>query len=131
MSNKLYEVELVKSEIEYREPMIIGFFILHAKLRMLELHYYFLNKFCYADSFGVLEIDTDSLYWALAENKLYDCNPPSKKAEWEALSEQDCDDSFTADAVQIFLPTILQLVHFAGGLHVQLPCATFKWPLTG
>ena len=34
--DQLYEVELVKSEIEHREPIIVGFFILqHAKLRML------------------------------------------------------------------------------------------------
>ena len=38
IDEKLYEVELVKSEIEHREPIIVGFFILqYAKLRMLEL----------------------------------------------------------------------------------------------
>ena len=29
ISEQLYEVELVKSEIEHREPIIVGFFILH------------------------------------------------------------------------------------------------------
>ena len=34
----LYEVELLKSSTEHREPIIIGFFILqYAKLRMLEV----------------------------------------------------------------------------------------------
>ena len=62
VSNELYEVELVKSKIECREP-IVGFFILQrAKLRMPELHYYFSNKFCYVDSFEELEMDTDFLY---------------------------------------------------------------------
>ena len=38
IDEKLYEVELVKSEIEHREPIIVGFFILqYAQLRMLEL----------------------------------------------------------------------------------------------
>ena len=38
ITDQLYEVELVKSEIEHREPIIAGFFILqYAKLRMLEL----------------------------------------------------------------------------------------------
>ena len=38
ISDQLYEVEHVKSEIEHREPIIVGFFILqYAKLRMLEL----------------------------------------------------------------------------------------------
>ena len=35
----LYEVELLNSTIEHREPIIVGFFILqYAKLRMLELY---------------------------------------------------------------------------------------------
>ena len=28
-TDQLYEVELVKSEIEYREPIIVGFFMLN------------------------------------------------------------------------------------------------------
>ena len=37
--DQLYEVELVKSEIEHREPIIVGFFILqYAKLKMLEIY---------------------------------------------------------------------------------------------
>ena len=43
----LYEVELLKSTIEQREPIIVGFFILqYAKMRMLELYYNFFGKFC-------------------------------------------------------------------------------------
>ena len=46
VSNDLYEVELVKSKTEHREPIIVGFFILqYAKLRMLELYYHFLINF--------------------------------------------------------------------------------------
>ena len=45
ITNQLYEVELVKSEIEHREPIIVGFFILqYAELRMLGLYYNFLKK---------------------------------------------------------------------------------------
>ena len=40
----------------------------------------------------------------LAHDNLYDCIRPFKKAEWEALGELDCDDSFKADAVQNFFP---------------------------
>ena len=40
----LYEVELLKSTIEHREPIIVGFFIQqYAKLRMLELYYNFFH----------------------------------------------------------------------------------------
>ena len=35
----LYKLELLKSTIEHREPIIVGFFILqYAKLRMLEIY---------------------------------------------------------------------------------------------
>ena len=45
ITDRLYEVELVKSENEHREPIIVGFFILqYAKLRMLELYYNFFKK---------------------------------------------------------------------------------------
>ena len=38
VTDQLYEVELVKSEIEHREPIIVVFFILQfANIRMLEL----------------------------------------------------------------------------------------------
>ena len=105
VSKELYKVELVKSKIEQRVPIIVGLFILqYAKIRMLELYYNFLNKFCDVDTFEELEMDTDSLYLALAQDKLYDRFRPSKKAEWEALREHVCDDSFKADAVQNFIP---------------------------
>ena len=70
----LYEIELLKSTIEHIEPIIVGFFILqYAKLRMLELYYYFFDKFCNVNKFEELKMDTDSLYIALAEENLYDC----------------------------------------------------------
>ena len=38
VNNSLYEVELVKVQIEHKEPIIVGFFILqYAKMRLLEL----------------------------------------------------------------------------------------------
>ena len=42
VSKELYKIKLVKSKIEHREPLIVGFFILqYAKLRLLELYYKF------------------------------------------------------------------------------------------
>ena len=47
ITDQLYEVELVKSEIEHREPIIVGFLVLqYAELRMLEIFYNFSKKFC-------------------------------------------------------------------------------------
>ena len=52
ITDQLYEVELVKSEIEHSEPIILGFFILqYAKLRMLGLYYNFFEKFCDTDKY--------------------------------------------------------------------------------
>ena len=66
ITDQLYEAELVKSEIEHREPIIVGFFILqYAKLRMLELFCSFIKKFCDTEKYEELEMDTDSLYLAL------------------------------------------------------------------
>ena len=48
----LNEVELMKSTIEHREPIIVGLFILqYAKLKILELYYNLFNKFCYVNKF--------------------------------------------------------------------------------
>ena len=62
ITDQLYEVELVKSEFEHREPIIVGFYILqYAKLRMLELYHNFFKIFCDTDKYEELEMDTDSL----------------------------------------------------------------------
>ena len=99
----MYEVELAKAEIEHKEPIIVGFFILqYAKLRMLELYYNFFTRFCDVNKFEELERDTDSLYLALAEKELEDCIRPEMKAEWQRLQSNDCVDNFTADAVANF-----------------------------
>ena len=73
ITDQLYEVELAKSKIEQREPIIVGFLILqHAKLRMLELYCTFFEKFCDTDKYEEVEMDTDSLYLALSEENLED-----------------------------------------------------------
>ena len=52
----LYEIKLLKSTIEHKEPIIVGFFILqYAKLRMLELYYNLFDKFCDVNKFEELE----------------------------------------------------------------------------
>ena len=68
MNNSLYEIELVKAQMEHKKAIIVRFFILqNAKLRMLELYYNFFTKFCDLTKFEELEMDTDSLYLAPGE----------------------------------------------------------------
>ena len=77
LNNSLYEVELAKAEIEHKEPIIVGFFILQiAKPRMLELYYNFSTKFRDVNKLEELEMDTDLLYLALAEKEPEDCIRP-------------------------------------------------------
>ena len=48
----LYEIDSLKSTIEHKEPIMVGFFILqYAKLRMHELYYNFFDKFCDVNKF--------------------------------------------------------------------------------
>ena len=52
ITDNLYEVELAKAEVEHKEPIIVGFFILqYAKLRMLELYYSFFKQNCNEDMY--------------------------------------------------------------------------------
>ena len=97
-------LSLRKADIEHREPIIVGFFILqYAELRMFEFYYNFFTKLCDADQYKT-EIVTGSLYFALAENELYECIRIEKRREWELLLNKYCSDSFTADACIYFFP---------------------------
>ena len=71
---------------------------------MLELYYNFFTRFCDLNKSEELEMDTDSLYLALAENELEDCIRPEMRAEWQRLRSNDCVDNFTADALANFFP---------------------------
>ena len=52
---------------------------------MLELYYNFFDKFCEVNKLEELEMETDLLYLALAEENFYDCIRPEKKGDWEKL----------------------------------------------
>ena len=84
VNNSLYEVELAKAQIEHKDSIIVGFFILqYAKFRMLELYHNFFTKFCDVNKFEELEMDTKSLYLAFAEKDLEDCIRREMRADWE------------------------------------------------
>ena len=112
VNNSLYEVELVKAQIEHKEPIIIRFFILqYAKLWMLELYYILFARFCDVNKFEELEMDTNSLYLDLAQKKQEDCIRPEMRVEWQRLRSNDCVDDFTADAVANFFPRTCCVKH--------------------
>ena len=112
INDQLYEVELAKAEIEHREPIIVGFFILqYAKPGMLELYYTFSERFCDVNKFEELEMVTDSLYLALSEKELYDCIREESKTESELMRTEDCKDDFTANATTNFFPRTCCIKH--------------------
>ena len=105
MNSALYEVELAKAQIEHKEPIIVGFFILqYAKHPILALYHNLFTTFCDVNKFEELEIETDSLYLALAKKELENCIRAKRKAEWKRLRLKDCTVCFTADAVGNFFP---------------------------
>ena len=103
ITDQMYEVELVKSEFELREQIVVGFFVVqYAKLRMLKLHHNFFKNIFDTDKYEELEIDTDSLYLALFEESLRIVFLLGKRAEWDQLRSKNCSDNFTANATDIF-----------------------------
>ena len=105
ITDQMYEVELVKSEIEHQEPIINGFFLLqNAKLRTLELYCNFFQKICDTEKCEELELDTDSLHLALSQENLEDNIIKEKRNRWKPISSRDCTDSFTANATGKFFP---------------------------
>ena len=112
VNNSLYEVELAKAQIENKEPIFVEFFFLqYAKLRVLEPYYNFFTRLCDVNKFEELEMDTDSLYLAIAEKELEDCIRAEMRAEWQRLRSNDCVDNFTADAVANFFPRTCCVKH--------------------
>ena len=105
INDHLKEVDLANAEIEHREAINVGFFILqYAKLRMLELYYNFFERVCDINVFEELEMDTDSLYLPLSEKELDDCIREESKADWELMRTEYCKDDFTANSTTNFFP---------------------------
>ena len=85
--------------------MIVGlFFFQCVKLRFLELYCNLFTKFCDVNEFEEVEINTDSLYQALAQTELKACIRHETQMEWHRLRSNDSVASLIADAVGKILP---------------------------
>ena len=99
ITDQLYEVELVKSEIEHREPIIVGFFILqYAKLRMLELYYDFFKKFSDTDKYEDWKWTPTPFSW------------PCPKIIWKMLFFPRNELNGTRYVLKIALITLLRML---------------------
>lgn len=82
----VYEVHMAKRTVTYKLPTNIAFFVYsYAKLRMLQFYYDFLYAVLPFNSFELLEMDTDSLYFALAHDTLEEAVAPEKREAYEKL----------------------------------------------
>ena len=67
LSKDLYEVKSFKETVRLDLPLQIGFFVYgYAKLRMMQFYYDFLDYYLDRKSFALMEMDTDSCYFACA-----------------------------------------------------------------
>ena len=104
LPEQIYEVEMSKTRIEHKEPIIVGFFILqYAKLTMLQLKYNF-SPFCDKNKYELIEMDTDSLYMALSEEKIDEIIRPEMRSVWYWMRQSDCNDNFAANSSSNFFP---------------------------
>ena len=93
------------SQVNHKEPIIVGFFILqYAKLTMLQLFYNFFQLSCYSQKYELIEMDTDSLYMTLSEDKVEELIKQEMKLMWEMNRGNDCRDEFRADEHHNFFP---------------------------
>ena len=105
LPEEIYEVELNNTRIIHKEPLIIDFFILqYAKLTMLQLKYNFFSTFCDKNKYELIEIDTDSLYMALSEEKCDKIIQPEMQSLWNWMRKSDCSYNFAANSSSNFFP---------------------------
>ena len=82
--DKKYEVISTKREIKMDLPLQIGVAVYHlAKLRMLQFYYNFIDKYIDRSDFELLEMDTDSNYFAFSEDNIEKLIKPEMIEEYE------------------------------------------------
>ena len=79
-----YKIELRKSKIDITRPFQVGIVVYQlAKLRMLQFYYEFLDFYFDRQDFELIQMDTDSMYFAFSREKLEDAVRPGYEAQFE------------------------------------------------
>ena len=79
-----YKVELRKSKITIDRPFQVGIVVYQlAKLRMLQFYYEFLDLYLDRRDFELIQMDTDSMYFALSRERLEDAIRPGYETQFE------------------------------------------------
>ena len=81
---KTFEVEMSKKTIRLDLPMLIDCFVYqHAKLRMMEFYYDFMDVFVDRSDFQYCAMDTDSAYMALSATSLDEVIKPDMQQRFQ------------------------------------------------
>ena len=84
LHERTYEITSTKREIKMDLPLQIGVAVYHlAKLRMLEFYYDFIDKYIDRSDFELLEMDTDSNYFAFSEDSIEKLIKPHMREEYD------------------------------------------------
>ena len=79
-----YKVELRKIKINIDRPFQVGIVVYQlAKLRMLQFYYEFLAFYLDRRDFELIQMDTDSMYFALSSERLEDAIRPGYETQFE------------------------------------------------
>ena len=104
LTDDVFEVEMAKSKINWNLPLQIGFFVYqYAKMKMLQFHYDFVDKYLSREDYQLCEMDTDSLYMALSTSTLEEAVKPNMRdefyQEWSKWFPSQACDVHQADFV--------------------------------
>ena len=79
-----YKVELRKIKINIDRPFQVGIVVYQlAKLRMLQFYYEFLDFYLDRRDFELIQMDTDSMYFALSRERLEDAIRPGYETQFK------------------------------------------------
>ena len=79
-----YKIELRKDQLTIKNPFQVGIVVYQlTKLRMLQFYYEFLDHYLDRRDFELIQMDTDSMYFALSHEKFEDAIKPGYEAQFE------------------------------------------------
>ena len=84
-----YKIESCKKEVKINRPFQVGIVVYQlAKLRMLQFYYDFLDKYIDRRDYELIQMDTDSMYFALSYDTLEEAVKPELLKEFENNKKQ-------------------------------------------
>ena len=84
MIGDVYKIDSRKPKVTINRPFQVGIVVYQlAKLRMLEFYYELLDCYLNRRDFELIQMDTDSMYFALAHDKFEDAIKPGLKEKFE------------------------------------------------